>query len=740
MQELIGKTFGTYQIVEQIGKGGMATIFKAYQPSLEREVAIKVMPPYFAKQDESFTTRFKREARSIAKLRHPNILVVMDFGEEGEYPYIVMEYVPAGTLKEHMEAGPMTLREISALMAQIASALDYAHGEDVVHRDIKPSNILMPKKDWALLTDFGLARMVGGSLLTQSGMTVGTPAYMSPEQGSGEAVDHRTDIYALGVMLYEMLVGEVPYTAETPMAVVVKHIVEPLPMPRAKRPDLPEEVQRIVLKALAKSPADRYQRAGELAEALHAALGEHGDWSAANLSTVQTPAAAAPATPAPTPDPTGVLPREAALAAVLGAPAATEPAQTAATPAAAPTKKRNLLPLFIGGGLVLLLVAVLAGGALLRGLRANRAARQPTAVALGQSPFATPDPNQPAGGEGNAPQPGVLPLPAPPELTNHADPVATGRELLADGDVEGAAAAFYQAMRQVPAMYAQVRDLAFAAYENGDPATAARLLEVALVTQVRPSLDDMEVLANAYEDNEDYTRATAVYQFLVEARPTDTWLYYSLGNNAVAAGLADPTLQTLERLARRLPEEPSVAFGRGLLLAELGHTEDALAAYQQAVQIDPDFWDAYIEVAASQYQLGRIAEGDRTLQDISERAWDDGGMQDWIGWTYLDYERYEPAIRVFRRAIELDPGYAWSKIGLGNALAGAGQNLAEAEQLYNRAHEQAIQQEDLWTSLSAGWGFYYMGNCDRALEIWDDILAIDPDFYDAQDARSSCAP
>lgn len=267
MPDLIGKTLGEYQIVEQIGKGGMATIYKAYQPSLSRDVAIKVLPPYYAEQDETFLTRFKNEARAIAKLRHPNILMVMSSGEQEGLAYIVMEYVEAGTLKDRMES-PLSLQDINLLIGQVASALDYAHGEGVVHRDVKPSNILLPKPDWALLTDFGLARMVGGTQVTKSGMTVGTPAYMSPEQGSGGKIDHRTDIYSLGVILYEMAVGEVPYTAETPMAVVVKHIVDPLPVPRAKKPDIPEALQRVILKALAKDPDTRFQKAGELADAL----------------------------------------------------------------------------------------------------------------------------------------------------------------------------------------------------------------------------------------------------------------------------------------------------------------------------------------------------------------------------------------------------------------------------------------------------------------------------------------
>ncbi|MBI3160832.1 MAG: protein kinase [Chloroflexi bacterium] len=735
MQELIGKTLGGYQIVEQIGKGGMASIFRAFQPSLEREVAIKVMQPYFVEQDESFQTRFRREAKAIAKLRHPNILVVIDFGEEQDYHYIVMEYVPAGTLKDHMAEGAINLREVNTLVGQIASALDYAHGEGVVHRDIKPSNILMPKKDWALLTDFGLARMVGGSMLTQSGMTVGTPAYMSPEQGGGEQVDQRTDIYALGVILYEMVVGEVPYTAETPMAVVVKHIVDPLPMPRAKKPDLPEEVQRVILKALAKNPNDRYQRAGEMAEALATAVSAHGDWSSADHPTVKTP-------PPPTPAATGVMPREAAMAAVLGG---TPPAETAAAvtaPSPAAPKKRGRAGLWALGGvavLALLVVAALGGRALLRGLRRGPATEATlTPAALGQSTISTPG-SQPSGGQPPQQFGGLL-LPPPPELTNHADPMATGRELLAAGDVEGAAAAFYQAMLAVPATYVQVRELANEYSNTGDPATAARLMEVALVTQSRPNLEDTEYLGHYYGDSEQYQRAYEVFLFLVEVRPNDTWLFYSLIDDAEYSGRLDDALAALEGLRARFPNNANFPFAMGMIQSRQGRLEEAVGLLQEATQLDPGQWDAFVELAYPLYQLGRYDEVEAALNYVAGQAPDDGGVQDWIAWEFLDYDMYDQAIRLFERALELAPNYPWSPIGLAEALVESGQHLDEVPDLYNRAHRLGMEQQDPYVSLSAGWGFYNLGNCDRAIEIWNDILSYQPDFQEALDALNDCAP
>jgi hypothetical protein len=272
--DLTGQTLGQYRILEQIGRGGMATVYKAYQPSLDRYVAVKVLPPYLA-QTANFAARFQREARAIARLNHPNILPVYDSGQEGELSYIVMRYVEAGTLQE-MLGQPLPLDKVVELIAQVGGALDYAHHEGIIHRDVKPSNVLMDKGEWALLSDFGLARMMEASVqLTKTGIGIGTPVYMSPEQGQGIAVDGRSDVYSMGVILYEMLTGQVPYEAETPMAIVIKHISAPLPLPRKINPHISEPVERVVLKTLAKNPADRFQRMGEMVTALRkAAVGK----------------------------------------------------------------------------------------------------------------------------------------------------------------------------------------------------------------------------------------------------------------------------------------------------------------------------------------------------------------------------------------------------------------------------------------------------------------------------------
>lgn len=273
MASLIGQTLGQYQIIAQLGHGGMATVYKAYHPRLDRHVAVKVVHQMFI-QDESFVARFEREAQIVASLDHPHIVPVYDFNEYHGQPYLVMKFIEGTTLKSVLTNKTLSLDEILKLMPPIADALDYAHRRGVLHRDIKPSNIMIDGAGVPYLTDFGLARMVksGESSLSHD-LLLGTPNYISPEQAQGKAdITARTDQYSLGIVLYELVTGQVPFNADTPFAVVHSHIYVPPPAPSTVNPAIPPAVDAVLMRALAKEPDTRYPTATEMVSAFTAAV------------------------------------------------------------------------------------------------------------------------------------------------------------------------------------------------------------------------------------------------------------------------------------------------------------------------------------------------------------------------------------------------------------------------------------------------------------------------------------
>jgi tRNA A-37 threonylcarbamoyl transferase component Bud32 len=289
--DLAGKTIGKYRLVEKLGQGGMAQVYKAYQPDLDRYIAVKILHPHLT-GDPEFEARFRREARAVAALEHPNIVRIYDFDTAEGLAFLVMECVEGTNLRTKLRdmAGRgelLDLPEAAHIVGALADALDYAHRQGVVHRDLKPSNVLIDPEGRPVLNDFGIARMLDATAITESGGSPGTPAYMSPEQGQGQPGDARSDIYALGVLLYQLCTGQVPFDADTPYAIILKHITAPLPPPRTLRPDLPEAVERVILKAMAKDPAGRFQTAGEMGRALRAAFESAGQPAPAALQEAQ---------------------------------------------------------------------------------------------------------------------------------------------------------------------------------------------------------------------------------------------------------------------------------------------------------------------------------------------------------------------------------------------------------------------------------------------------------------------
>jgi len=308
--------------MSELGRGGMATVYKAHQDSLSRYVAIKVLPEFFA-EEPGFKERFKQEAVAVANLRHPNILAVYDYGEQDGVTYIVTEFVDGTLADQFGKALPVDY--VTTILEPIASALDYAHRREVLHRDIKPSNVLLETDGTPILSDFGLARMMTSKAerLTQSGMIVGTPEYMSPEQCQGVELDAAADQYSLAVVAYEGLTGRVPFSAETPVAVIMAQIGNELPLPRSVNPELSEGVQGALLKGLARDPKDRYKSCVAFVKA----LGEAEHPTIPMERTIIVPKVEAPASPAE-------MPAEPTPAADLGT--AAEPIPAPAPPPAAP--------------------------------------------------------------------------------------------------------------------------------------------------------------------------------------------------------------------------------------------------------------------------------------------------------------------------------------------------------------------------------------------------------------------
>jgi serine/threonine-protein kinase len=268
VEDLTGKSVGRYVIVAPLGQGSMATVYKAQRVGTDRYVALKILPRRLA-NDPIAVSRFRLEAAVVGNLRHPNILPLHDFGEGGGYTYIAMPFVENGSLADRLRGEPLPVDAIVSGIAQLADALHHAHAVGVIHRDVKPSNVLLDQYGNWMLTDFGIAKLVASQTeFTAAGMSVGTPTYMSPEQALAGAIDHRSDIYSLGVILYQLATGRVPFRAKTPVATALMHINEPLPPPRTFYAELTLELEEVIVKSLAKRPEDRYATASDFASAL----------------------------------------------------------------------------------------------------------------------------------------------------------------------------------------------------------------------------------------------------------------------------------------------------------------------------------------------------------------------------------------------------------------------------------------------------------------------------------------
>ena len=405
------KLSNRYLIDEMLGQGGMSAVYKATDPNLKRVVAVKMIHTHLS-DNPDFVKRFEEEAASVAQLRHPGIIQVYDFNQDDDVYYMVLEFVPGETIQDHLkrlnESGRrLPVSKVMEYMANICDAVDYAHQRGMIHRDIKPANIMLNTQGQVILMDFGIAKIVGGQSHTATGAVVGTAMYMSPEQIRGEQPDRRSDIYSLGVTLYEMVSGQPPFQADSAMTLMMMHVNDPVPDPRKLNPEVPDVLIAIINKALAKNPNDRYQTAAEMASAFRAALGGIG-----SSTSVELPAAGAtmleelPSMPeagvtAMEEIPSGAAtegtmvesspistsaPASAAKTDVGGTMIESPPASPAtptpkvAEPGGKPVKKSGLsMPIMVGGGigLIILVIAVIFMAGRMGGSGASPATEEP---------------------------------------------------------------------------------------------------------------------------------------------------------------------------------------------------------------------------------------------------------------------------------------------------------------------------------------------------------------------------
>ncbi|NIO67591.1 MAG: protein kinase [Anaerolineae bacterium] len=550
-----GENIGPYRIIEQLGQGGMATVFKAYHPALDRYVAIKVLHPAF-KEDPNFLARFQREARIVAKLEHPHIVPVYDFSEHKGMAYLVMRYVEGETLKAHLTGEPLSPQRILDILKPVAEALAYAHEQGVLHRDIKPSNVMLTPEDSIFLTDFGLARMAqsGESTLSQD-MMIGTPQYMSPEQAKGEEVDERTDIYSLGVVLFEMLTGRVPFSADTPYAIIHDHIYTPLPLPTTIKPDIFPALERVVLKALAKEKDDRYQKVTELAMAFEDAV-------------IETASGVAPA------------PEEEKVVE----PATVPSTVVEAKPAALETKPSRKRWLIIGGAVAALLILVCCAGLFLAS-RAQKAKSTPTPG--GPTPIARPEIKAtPLPGEDPVSQALRQVQANPDDPKAHLD---LGDAYALQGDKAKALEEYERAIEAAPEFAEAYIEAGEMLAALGDFARAAEMYQRA--AELEPDSVEANLKAGqALWWDGQIRPAVEYFERVAELDPDLPLPHAALGNFLIGAGQLEEGREELETALRLDPDLPEAHFGMGRYWKAVGDIEKARQEFEFVMQSNAKPW------------------------------------------------------------------------------------------------------------------------------------------------------
>ena len=590
----IGENVGPYRIIEQLGQGGMATVYKAYHAALDRYVALKVLHPAFH-QDQSFTMRFQREARVVARLEHPNIVPIYDYSEHEARPYLVMKYIQGDTLKARLNQGPLSSQEIERVVNSVGSALAYAHRQGILHRDIKPSNVMIAADGAMYLADFGLARIADAGESTMSSDSImGTPQYISPEQAMGKKdLNAGTDIYSFGVMLYEMVVGQVPFSADTPFSIIHDHIYTPLPLPMKVNPNVPEPVQRVLLKSLAKDRLDRYETTEELMDAFKDA------WMEAGIPMQGTAITVPPGT--------------------LKANRTDSRKQTVAPVAAQELKKRSPW-MWVSVGLVSLLCLAVAFAAVLR-YRSTPPVEPDSLPTVSSNtatsvPFLNPLPTLP-GPDGPDGSGGNLPLPT---VQNASPEVIAGTELVRKNPSDP------NAHLQLSLAFWDMKEIRPAMEELGQAANLAG-----------PANKEFFIkAANEFKTREAWVPAAGIYMRLVpmyrdKAMPKELEedIHEAIYKSAEQKDM--PFFVSLERIDTA--NRPFGYIARGRYALYNGTLEDAKLQLANAEKENPDMY----EVSLLKAEIA-IKEGDsEKAKDILLSLSSDSGVPEWIRFMAENY-------------------------------------------------------------------------------------------------------
>jgi serine/threonine-protein kinase len=732
-------SIGRYNLIGEIGRGGMATVYRAHDPRFKRDVAIKLMTRDLL-QDPTLKARFEREAQTIASLEHPAIVPVYDFGEEDDRPYLVMRLMNANTLDHRLKQGHLSIAETSAILDRIGSALERAHERGVVHRDLKPSNIMFDDYGDAFLADFGIARLTESAVTLTGDSVIGTPAYMSPEQIHGDkAIDGRSDIYALGVICFEMLTGERPYTDTTPAKVMMRHIMDPVPDIRKVKPDLPQGVESLIAHTMAKDPDERYQTPHEMTDTL-SAISKVGEITTPPVaSSQQADKEAPPATEPAVPEDETIVP-----AAVVAALATTqeEPEETVIEVPAAPRvddetefpETEVVVPSFVGeeipqteiavpsfvgqepdsrvepgavedergqnwllfglGAIVVIVVigAVIGGGIFLFSQFSGDDEEGQAAVVTTSEVDEQPTSRPAATAVAPVELPGDVPVDELDEETRFVqaeEHLASFYQALEQENWDGAMAAIEQAISLVPEDPRFIHEQAFLLYtlDELDPA----LERINQAIEIEPDEGSFfETRSLILWKMGDIDAALDNGLRAIELDGATDATYANLGDIYLEFGNYESALESFDNAIRMNPSNAEHYSGRAHVLEEIGEYEAASEDLTVAIELDPDaIW--FLD------QLGGI-----------------------VLWGLGDTRR---AVEIYSELVEQEPDNAWHFLNRGIAKRELGDIEGSLADL-NTAIE--LEPEETWFNTELAWTHYAAGNVDEAIATFTRAIEIDP--------------